>query len=59
MLSGEVKMWRSIVIGSSARNTMKLTTWTIHIHWCQVSSDDADHPSTSVASGYPTNDHFS
>ena len=43
MLSGEVKMWRSIVIGSSARKTMKATTWTIHVHWCHVSSDDSDH----------------
>ena len=59
MFSGEVKMWRSIVIGRSARKTMKVMTWTIHIHWCHVSREDCDQPSTRVASGYPTNAHFS
>ena len=32
MLIGDVNMWRSIVIGRMARNTMKLTTWAIHHH---------------------------
>ena len=30
MLSGEVKMWRSIVIGRSTRNVMNDRTWKIH-----------------------------
>ncbi len=35
MFSGEVNMWRSMVIGRSARNAMKDTTWAIHQAWCQ------------------------
>ena len=51
MFSGDVKMWRSIVIGKMARNTMNDTTWEIHIHWCQVCRSDSDQPSTSCDSG--------
>src|SRR5690606_41829710 len=42
MLSGDVNTWRSIVIGRIARNTMKATTWLIHIHWCHVPIADSD-----------------
>ena len=35
MLSGEVKMWRSIVVGRITRKAMKLTMWTTHEAWCQ------------------------
>ena len=31
MFNGEVKMWRNIVIGKMARNTMKATTCTTHM----------------------------
>ena len=35
MLSGDVNMWRSIVTGRMARNTMNESTWMIHHAWCQ------------------------
>ena len=38
MFSGDVNMWRSIVIGRIARKTTNATTWPIHLHWCQVCS---------------------
>jgi hypothetical protein len=51
MLSGDVNMWRSIVMGRIARNAMNATTCAIHHHSCHVSSRETDHPSTSVLSG--------
>ena len=51
MFSGDVNMWRSIVIGRIARKATNATTWPIHHHWCHVSSVDADQPSTSWLSG--------
>ena len=38
MLSGDVKMWRSIVVGRITRKAMKVSTWVIHIAWCQPES---------------------
>ena len=35
MLSGEVSMWRSLVIGSTMRKRPKLRTCTTHNAWCQ------------------------
>ena len=35
MFSGDVNMWRSIVIGRMARKATNATTWPIHHHWCQ------------------------
>ena len=51
MFSGEVNMWRSIVTGRMARKTTNPATWTIHVHWCTVSSVVTDQPSTRVLSG--------
>ena len=34
MLSGEVKMWRSMVTGRMTRNATKLTMWMTHSTWC-------------------------
>ena len=51
MFSGDVNMWRSIVIGRIARKATNAATWPIHHHWCHVASVDADHPSTSWLSG--------
>ena len=35
MFTGEVKMWRSIVIGRISKNSTKVSTWAIHQNWCQ------------------------
>ena len=35
MFSGEVNMWRSIVIGRITRKAKKATTWVDHRTWCQ------------------------
>ncbi len=53
MFSGDVNMWRSIVIGSSARNAMKARTWAIHQAWCQPCTESAKKgvASTACASG--------
>ncbi len=53
MFSGEVNMWRSIVIGSSARKAMNASTWTIHQAWCQPWTESAKKSieSTACASG--------
>jgi hypothetical protein len=47
MLSGEVNMWRNIVIGKIAKNTMNVKTWATHQPWCHVVSVDALEPLTS------------
>ncbi len=62
MLSGDVNMWRSIVVGRITRKAMKLTTWAIHQAWCQPATLLANRLSplsTRVASGYPMKLHFS
>ena len=51
MFSGDVNMWRSIVIGRIARNTTKPTTWVIHIAWCQLVSVLSLQAVTVCASG--------
>ena len=38
MFSGDVNMWRSIVIGRMMRKAKNATTWVTHMTWCQVSS---------------------
>ena len=59
MFMGDVNMWRSFVIGRIARNARNATTWMAHSQRCVSRRVCADHVSTSVESGYPTNDHFS
>ena len=49
MLSGDVNMWRSIVVGRMIRKAMKLMTWAIHQAWCQPAT--LSHSSTRSASG--------
>ena len=49
MFSGDVNMWRSMVVGRITRNAMKATTWATHHAWCQPAT--APEPSTRVASG--------
>ena len=49
MFSGDVNMWRSIVVGRMTRKAMKLMTWAIHQNWCQPARLVLF--STSVASG--------
>ena len=49
MFSGDVNMWRSIVVGRITRNATKATTWATHHAWCQPCT--APEPSTRVASG--------
>ena len=49
MFSGDVNMWRSIVVGRITRKAMKAITWAAHHAWCQPAT--APEPSTRVASG--------
>ena len=49
MFSGDVNMWRSIVVGRITRKAAKAITWATHHTWCQPCT--ALEPSTSVASG--------
>ena len=49
MFSGEVNMWRSMVIGRMTRKAMKVTTWAIHQTWCQPATLSTS--STRPASG--------
>ena len=49
MLSGEVNMWRSIVVDRIARKTKNVSTCTIHQNWCQPTRCDVF--STSRDSG--------
>jgi hypothetical protein len=49
MFTGDVKMWRSIVVGRRIRNATKLRMWRIHETWWAPCSHDTS--STRVASG--------
>ena len=49
MFSGDVNMWRSIVIGRIARKAMNATTWSIHIQLCQPCSVDTEPVDESAA----------
>ena len=55
MFSGEVNMWRSIVVGRITRNATKLTTWAIHSAWCQPARwvESVDEPRQRVADERP------
>ena len=37
MFSGEVTMWRSMVMGNSTKKATKAITWPAHQNWCQWS----------------------
>ena len=49
MLSGDVKMWRSMVIGRITTNTKNVNTWAIHQPWCHPAR--LSLPSTRPDSG--------
>ena len=51
MFSGDVNMWRSIVIGRMARNATKPSTWASHQTWCHVSSVLVLAPSNNCDNG--------
>ena len=48
MFSGEVNIWRSMVVGRITRKATNATTWATHHTWCQPCTAP---PSTRVASG--------
>ena len=50
MLSGEVKMWRSIVVGRMTRNATKLTMWTTHEDLVGPASAPASRRATTAGS---------
>ena len=51
MLSGDVNMWRSIVVGRITRKAMNDSTWPTHQTRCQSCRVATDAPSTSSLSG--------
>ena len=51
MLSGDVNMWRSIVIGKIRRNVRNAATCTLHSASCHVSNVDGAHESMRADSG--------
>ena len=64
MLSGDVNMWRSIVVDRMARNTKNVSTWTIHqtscqparcdVFWTSLGQRASRRTTTSRRSGRPT-----
>ena len=59
MLSGLVKMCRSMVIGNKTRKAANATTWAIQVIWCHWVSVCSARPSNSWLSGNPMKLHFS
>src|SRR5687768_5429133 len=57
MFSGDVNMWRSLVIGRMTRNATNAKKCAAQNTWCTVSRFDM--PSNNDDSGHPTTDHFS
>ncbi len=51
MLSGEVNMWRSLVVGISSTKAKKASTWMPHDHWWAIDSWWRLRPSNSGANG--------